>query len=565
MSSPTPPGTPKPAGSRWASRMGAAVRRSSTLLSIARPTTPQTDRDSDTSSLRKSSSREALSSSLTPKVNTAPPPVAAPEVTIPTPIAESPAREAEATQREALGRSPLVQAADTDGAAAPSADPPPAAPVQDLASPVTYVPPPLIDSSAGNPGAFTDILDTIPQPDVVKDPYAATNTGRSVAPSVVEEPQAVVESPQAIVESPQHVATEEPAPEYSPPPVIDSAAGNPGAFTDEPDALPQSVVARDPIIDPVPEPVSAPAVIEEPAVINAAVVETKADPVEVLTPAAPAMDHSESYFDDKPLAESMSDYDPTEPAPTEFAQAIEANVPIVRHDTPEPVEAVAPVAAAAAIAVVAAEEAQHGEAASYYNAAPPMPVPEMQPAPAEEVQGTNGYAAADGTRGMPQPYGNTVPPFGMDYSSPDIWASAEHVKPHEVWATAPDPAPVAVAEESGYHTSLPIQIPVPIRASASVGNGHGSIHSFSSGIKMPNPHGDSPEDPFADPPVLRTQVFPESQEDAQRITMPLIPFAEVIPQPVARMPSAHSSIEHFTIKMPDAGIEYVPVVRTTPD
>ncbi len=95
MSSPTPPGTPKPAGSRWASRMGAAVRRSSTLLSIARPTTPQTDRDSDTASLRKSSSREALSTSLAPKVSTAPPPVVAPEVTIPTPIAESPAREAE--------------------------------------------------------------------------------------------------------------------------------------------------------------------------------------------------------------------------------------------------------------------------------------------------------------------------------------------------------------------------------------------------------------------------------------------------------------------------------------
>lgn len=47
---------------------------------------------------------------------------------------------------------------------------------------------------------------------------------------------------------------------------------------------------------------------------------------------------------------------------------------------------------------------------------------------------------------------------------------------------------------------------------------------------MPNPHGDGPEDPFADPPVLHAQVLPQSQEDAQRITMPLIPFAEVIPQ-----------------------------------
>lgn len=28
------------------------------------------------------------------------------------------------------------------------------------------------------------------------------------------------------------------------------------------------------------------------------------------------------------------------------------------------------------------------------------------------------------------------------------------------------------------------------------------------------------------------------------------------------MPSAHSSMEHFTIKMPDAGIEYVSVMQT---
>lgn len=454
--------------------MGAAVRRSSTLLSIARPTTPQTDRDSDTASLRKSSSREALSSSLTPKVNTAPPSVAAPEVTIPTPIAESPAREAEATQREAVGPSPLVQAASTDGEAAPLVEAPAAAPAQDLTSPTTYVPPPLIDSSAGNPGAFTDILDTIPQPDVVKDPYASTNTGRSHAPSVVEEPQAVVESP-------QHIVAEEsaPVPEYSPPPVIDSAAGNPGAFTDAADALPQPVAVRDPIVDSRPEPGPTPAVTEDPVVVEAAV-EAKEEPADAPLPAAPAMDHSESYFDDKPLAESMSDYDPTEPAvPAEFARAVEDNVPVVRHDTPEPAEVAVPIAAAA---VVVAEETQHGEAASYYNAAPPMPVPEAQPAPAEDVQGTNGYAAAEGTRGMPQPYGSTVPPFGMDYSSPDIWASAEHVKPHEVWATAPDPTPAAV-EESGYYTSLPIQIPVPVRASASVGNGNGSIHSFSSGIK----------------------------------------------------------------------------------
>ncbi len=271
-------------------------------------------------------------------------------------------------------------------------------------------------------------------------------------------------------------------PEYAPPPVIASTAGNFGAFTDHVDALPQPVAARDPVAYPAPEPAPAPAVIEEPAVVEAAVIEAKEEPL--AEPAPRAMDHSDSYFDDKPLAESMSDYDPTEPTvPPEFAQAVEANVP-VSHDTPEPADAAVPIAAAAAaaVAVVAAEETQRGEAASYYNAAPPMPVPELAPAPAEEVQGTNGHAGVQGTRGMPQPYDSTVPPFGMDYSSPDIWAGAEHVKPHEVWAAAPDPVPT-VAEESGYHTSLPIQIPVPIRPSASIGNGNGSIHSFSSGIK----------------------------------------------------------------------------------
>ena len=46
-------------------------------------------------------------------------------------------------------------------------------------SPTGYVPPPLLDSAVGNPGAFTDESDTLPQPAVIRDPYGGGVAGRS--------------------------------------------------------------------------------------------------------------------------------------------------------------------------------------------------------------------------------------------------------------------------------------------------------------------------------------------------------------------------------------------------
>lgn len=162
MSSPSP--SPSPRG-KWSSRMGGALRRTSTLLSIARPSSPSgtDDKNSETQSLRRKVSGTSLSGAA----------AAAAAVASPSPIAESPAREAAAMQSEVLGPSPLGQQTTTseDVAMPPEGDTSLPA-VVDQTSPTGYVPPPLVDSSEGNPGAFTDDLDDLPQPTVVRDPYA---------------------------------------------------------------------------------------------------------------------------------------------------------------------------------------------------------------------------------------------------------------------------------------------------------------------------------------------------------------------------------------------------------
>jgi hypothetical protein len=79
--------------------------------------------------------------------------------------------------QEALGSSPLGQVLS------PAQDLPVigAAPTaEEQTSPTGYVPPPVLDSTAGNPGAFTDDPDILPQPQTVIDPYAV--------PQLEEEP-----------------------------------------------------------------------------------------------------------------------------------------------------------------------------------------------------------------------------------------------------------------------------------------------------------------------------------------------------------------------------------------
>lgn len=156
--------SPSKGGSKWSARLGTAVRRSSTLLSIPRSSTPTApgDKDSETRSLRKSSSGNSLRAAT---------PVPALAVSSPSPIAESPAREAAAFQ-EALGPSPLAQST-TDNLPDDQRSPEVAPTVEEQTSPTGYVPPPVLDSTVGNPGAFTDDPDILPQPETVVDPYAA--------------------------------------------------------------------------------------------------------------------------------------------------------------------------------------------------------------------------------------------------------------------------------------------------------------------------------------------------------------------------------------------------------
>ncbi|KAF8967511.1 hypothetical protein BDZ97DRAFT_1755936 [Flammula alnicola] len=528
----TPPGTPRPA-SKWASRMGAAMRRSSTILSIARPSTPASgERDSDSSSLRRVSSRDSLTA---PTVVTPPPTQL---VSVPTPIAESPAREAEATQQETVGPSPLAQQtvvatqpSESTIAASPEPVQPAVATEQERAtSPIGYVPPPVIDSSVGNPGAFTDDPEALPQPDVVKDPYAASNTGPPPPPA---EEQTTTSA------------------EFVPPPVVDSSAGNPGAFTEEPATLPQPEVVQDPdaAINTAPPPPAEAHAVEE-HVVEEHVVEAREEPVTAAIE-APVLEQTVSYFD-KPMAESMLDFDPTEHVPTEFVEAADANTSIA---APAPIPEVKP----------QEPDYEQGEAASYYRGEPSMPIAEPHQPAADEYRGEHqSEPAARETGQMPAPaFGTTVmPSYDLpEYMSPDIWGGASHnQKPHNVWASSSVP-PREQEEQRQYVGSLPIPIPVPVGEPS--GNGHGSLHSRASSFKMPNPHPEITEDPFADPvpPIIaitqseapqmpqpevseqHSQIPIETHEDARgAIVMPLPAFHEVVPpQPIHQIPSQQSS------------------------
>ncbi|KAF5329498.1 hypothetical protein D9619_009083 [Psilocybe cf. subviscida] len=95
---PLPPsGTPKPAV-KWVSKMGAAIRRPSSLLSLRRPSAPSSEADTDAKSLRRSTSRSL-------KMPQAPPPLVESPPSMPTSISESPTGD-EAIMKDAVGVSP---------------------------------------------------------------------------------------------------------------------------------------------------------------------------------------------------------------------------------------------------------------------------------------------------------------------------------------------------------------------------------------------------------------------------------------------------------------------------
>ena len=75
-------------------------------------------------------------------------------------------------------------------------------PVEETQSPTGYIPPPVIDSTVGNPGAFTDVTDDLPQPDIAQDPQAVAPHVKPATLNAPEpaEPEAVLT--EALVDEP---------------------------------------------------------------------------------------------------------------------------------------------------------------------------------------------------------------------------------------------------------------------------------------------------------------------------------------------------------------------------
>ena len=167
--------SPKP---KWSARMGSVMRRTSSVLTISRPTSAASERDTDNSSLASSTRARANSALSSPPI---------PAVITPSPIAESPLREAAAEAQEATGPSPLAKPITSPEIVPPTLPPT----VEETQSPTGYIPPPVIDSSAGNPGAYTDVTDDLPQPDIAQDPQAVTTVAAEapVEPATINAPE----------------------------------------------------------------------------------------------------------------------------------------------------------------------------------------------------------------------------------------------------------------------------------------------------------------------------------------------------------------------------------------
>jgi hypothetical protein len=173
--------SPKP---KWSARMGSVMRRTSSVLTISRPASAASERDTDNSSLSSSTRGRASSIIGSPPL---------PSVITPSPIAESPLREAAAEAQESVGPSPLAQPITSSEVVTPSLPPP----VEEAQSPTEYIPPPVIDSTVGNPGAFTDVTDDLPQPDIAQDPQSVAPVEPHVEPATLNPPEP--EKPEAMI------------------------------------------------------------------------------------------------------------------------------------------------------------------------------------------------------------------------------------------------------------------------------------------------------------------------------------------------------------------------------
>lgn len=234
--------------------------------SSSRPSSIQGDRERDSFD-NASITRQKLDTTQA----TLAPPAAANHVV--SPVNESPAREM-AAEAEAVGPSPLGQAIQTTGSEQ-----------ADATSPMGYVPPPLVDSSIGNPGAFTDQTDELPQPLAVSDPFMPPKASSvkgppsSYAPSVHDIPASVPVSKSHGQEPPTEPESEPSAPRDVP--LV-------------PTPPPQVIPTGD-----VPVAADVPASIPEPEI---ALVPSASEPAQIYVPERPSTplekpDSASSYFD----------------------------------------------------------------------------------------------------------------------------------------------------------------------------------------------------------------------------------------------------------------------------
>ena len=116
----------------------------------------------------------------------------APRITVSQPVLDmpqSPLRKAAAEVQETVDQFLLARSITSSEVVPPILQPP----VEEPDSPVGYIPPPVIDSSVGDPGAFTDVSDEL-EPDITQDSQAIAPHVEPITFNVPEpaEPEALI-------------------------------------------------------------------------------------------------------------------------------------------------------------------------------------------------------------------------------------------------------------------------------------------------------------------------------------------------------------------------------------
>ena len=176
-------------------------------------------------------------------------------------ILESPLHEAAAEAQESLGPSPLITSSEMV--------PPTLSPsVEEIQSPTGYIPPAIIDSTVGNPGAFTDEPDELPQPDFAQDLHAFGPVEPHVEPATLNPPRPA--EPETII---TEALVDEPIP-YSVEPMEESIkdfetvdhVDNTAEFSESAHGN-ANVISPDPFVDTIATEITQP-VLDMPQYVN---------------------------------------------------------------------------------------------------------------------------------------------------------------------------------------------------------------------------------------------------------------------------------------------------------